>query len=525
MRTIAWPLPPAGTDEDYHPEAFRDHSPLAFDLPDEAEWSESWFPEPFDSASPEPPTRPSAPAPVAEMPKPLPLSAKHFDNKKSLTLAVEEKSQLATLVDLLLPQIRERLLFASGDPFLQDEARTNAFHRVTKTEVLDELRLLLPERKRFSVRSKDLKEIFDILRAELNAGSFDAVFNNEPGLINARNGVVCIDTGTPYLLDSDPKARFTYFINADFDRATLSEDAPAWEAFLDTSLEGNSEKRCQLVEFIGYCLSDSIEAKTVMFLTGASNSGKSVILRFLNRLLPENEVTHFPLHEVGNPFNGQQLCQAKLNISAETDAQPLVVDAMLKALTGGGDRIAASRKFCDAKTMRPHAKLICAANTLPELASGDTSNAFFNRLEVLPFTREIPKEEQDPLLEEALWRERDVIFTEAMFAVAQLMARNFRFTRSADAVRELERYRTTANSFLAFESECLIYDPEWSIGCAQLYEIYKRYCHAANLNVLTKNRFRQYLLRRCGITERTYWIDKHQVRCYDGVAMKTKEEN
>ena len=262
-----------------------------------------------------------------------------------------------------------------------------------------------------------------------------------------------------------------------------------------------------------------------MFLTGASNSGKSVILRFLGRLLPENEVTHFPLHEVGNPFNGQQLCQAKLNISAETDAQPLVVDAMLKALTGGGDRIAASRKFCDAKTMRPHAKLICAANTLPELASGDTSNAFFNRLEVLPFTREIPKEEQDPMLEAALWSERDAIFSEAMFAVAQLMARNFRFTRSADAVRELERYRTNANSFLAFESECLIYDPECSIGCAHLFEKYKKYCHSANLNDLTRNRFRQYLLRRSGIAERIFWIDRHQVRCYTGVTLKTKEEN
>lgn len=434
-------------------------------------------------------------------------------------------TKMQALYAQLAPLVVNKLVFADGEPYLQHRDRINTYKKLSRIELIDKLRMLLPAGDRARYGKGVFEDIIAVFRAELDIGPAESAFNAHPGLVNARNGVVCVDDGDPYLVADDLEIRFTYTVDADFLPHNKMRATPAFDHFVSTSLDGDDEKYIQLLEFLGYVLSDATDGKVILFLLGASNSGKSVLCRWLSRMLDTSLVTHLPLHEVSNTFNGQMLCAAKLNISAEVDARPLTVDAMIKALSGGGDQISASRKFCDAKVMTPKTRLLCAANALPELRTGDPSDAIFNRLEILPFSRSIPREEQSLTLLEDLLEERSEIFTLAMYALAELISRNFRFTRSKEAEDILATYRTSANSFLLFEKECLHYRNGASVGCADAFHHYRHFCFEANLEPLPKSIFRSYLLSRRGVTEGSPRdAHRHQVRSYLGIELKILED-
>lgn len=422
----------------------------------------------------------------------------------------------------LAPLVIGKLVFADGEPYLRHQDRINTFRKLKRIELVDKLRMLLPAGDRTRYGKGIFEDVIAVFRAEFDIGPAESAFNSHPGLINARNGVVCVDEGDPFLIEDDAEIRFTYIVDADFLPPNRMLATPAFDHFVATSLDGDDDKYVQLLEFLGYALSDATDGKVILFFLGASNSGKSLWCRWLSRLVDPEMVMHLPLHEVGNPFNGQQLCAAKLNIAAEVDARPLKVDAMIKVLSGGGDHISASRKFCDTKVMTPKTRLLCAANALPELRTGDPSDAIFNRLEVLPFSHSIPKEEQSLTLLNDLLEERSEIFTLAMQALSELVSRKYRFTRSAEAEEILANYRNSANSFLLFENECLVYREGASVGCADAFRHYSHFCFEANLEPLPKGMFRSYLLSRRGVGEGSPRDARgHQVRSYTGVTIIT----
>lgn len=429
---------------------------------------------------------------------------------------VDRSSKQADLVEKLWPVIEDRLIFADGQPYLADDRYPNTFASATKTEAIDWLRRQLPYADRISCKAGTLNEVYNVFRAEFECGMPDRVFNTHPGLVNARNGVVCIDGYEPYMIENPDDYRFNYVIDADFLEGQ-STYTPALNGFVATSLGGDENKALQLLEYIGYALSDVKGGKVILFLVGVSNSGKSIICNFLQELLVKGTVTNFPLHEFSNSFNGQQLCEAKLNISAEVEAKPLKAGSMLKALSGG-DRITASRKFRDAKTMYPNMKMINATNAMPELQTGDPTDAIFNRIEVLPFSCEV--QDRDPQLLQKLLDERSGIFTRAMWALCDLVARKLQFTRSEEAERMLLEYRHSANSFLAFEADCLEYEAEKFVGSKEVYEAYVAFCKENALEAFSKVEVRKHLQAHKGIRNGRYRGDGPQRRGYFGVGFK-----
>lgn len=464
--------------------------------------------------------RHAKPTPREVVPKNPPASAAAPCQQNTESPAPVGTSKMQLLYAQLAPLVIGKLVFADGEPYLRHQDRINTFRKLKRIELVDKLRMLLPAGDRARYGKGVFEDVVAVFRAELDIGPAERAFNAHPHLVNARNGVVCVDQGDPYLVEADPEIRFTYMVDADFLSHHQMLATPAFDHFVATSLDGDDDKYLQLLEFSGYALSDATDGKVIMFLLGASNSGKSVWCRWLSRVLDPKMVTHFPLHEVANPFNGQDLCAAKLNISAEVDATPLRVDAMIKALSGGGDQISASRKFCDAKVMTPKTRLLCAANALPELRTGDPSDAIFNRLEVLPFSHSIPKEQQSRDLLYDLLEERSEIFTLAMHALSSLVSRNYRFTRSSEAEELLATYRTSANSFLLFERDCLDYCEDGHMGCADAFRHYVHFCFEANLEPLSKGIFRSYLLSRRGVGEGSPRdAHGHQVRSYTGVKL------
>ena len=105
-------------------------------------------------------------------------------------------------------------------------------------------------------------------------------------------------------------------------------------------------------------------------------------------------------------------------------------------------------------------KLWFWANDFPEMAQLDTTDAFYNRMNLLLFNHIVTEEEKDEELGEKLWAERDLIFSLAVEAFGDLVNRRYKFTQPEDSLVYLQEYKKDVDSFLTFMNEMMILSPE-----------------------------------------------------------------
>ena len=77
------------------------------------------------------------------------------------------------------------------------------------------------------------------------------------------------------------------------------------------------------------------------------------------------------------------------------------------------------------------AKMIFSTNNMPP-NYGDKSDAFYERLIILPFNQQKKDGEKDPQLKYKLAEENDYIFMWALEGLKRLIKQNFIFTHSPD---------------------------------------------------------------------------------------------
>jgi len=299
--------------------------------------------------------------------------------------------------------------------------------------------------------TKDLRDMLEIIKHNpfIQVGRDN--FNCEPYLINTRSGVLDWEIGEVEAHSKDD--RFMYCIDAKYLAEDVPMECPAFESFCKTSLEGDAEKRRLLLEIIGYCCSDSNSGKCAFFLKGEPDSGKSVMLEFITRLLGQQHVSNVPLHKLSERFMRAELYGKKLNCAGEIVGKSLREISTFKSITGS-DRIEAEKKGQDPFFFTPKCKLLFAGNTLPGTTESDATKAFTNRLVVLLFNRSIPKEKQDKQLLDKLMQEKDTIFTLAIQALREFALRNFQFTTPADSIEFIQSFAERESSLKSFWNDC-----------------------------------------------------------------------
>ena len=176
------------------------------------------------------------------------------------------------------------------------------------------------------------------------------------------------------------------------------------------SLDCWEKKKEVLYEIIGYCISDIPNVKKALFLIGPTNCGKSVILRFIQRLVGEDDVSNITLSHFAGKFNIAEMYRKTLNISGEVPSQALsgrVMD-IFKNITGG-DRITLETKGVQPFSATVDTKLLFAGNVLPTFHKIDGTDAIIERLHILLFDNSVEENERDTQLEDKLWHDRNKI--------------------------------------------------------------------------------------------------------------------
>jgi len=231
-------------------------------------------------------------------------------------------------------------------------------------------------------------------------------------------------------------------------------DCPRFRQFLSESVEPGKVDLVQ--EYMGYCLyrGEMPYAKALM-LVGSGSNGKSTFLKTLGNLLGEENVMNASLSKLANSrFSAYRLEGKLANINADIEGGVIEETSMFKNMTGG-DNFEVEQKYGQPYDHRNTAKLVFAANEMPEV---DThQDAFFRRWLLVAFPRKFTKEENDghqmadPTLEDTLMDEMEGILNFAVEGLQRLRDQDGQFTNelsTAEVRKQWNRYGDSIDQFI-----------------------------------------------------------------------------
>jgi putative DNA primase/helicase len=187
------------------------------------------------------------------------------------------------------------------------------------------------------------------------------------------------------------------------------DSCPMWLTILNRITNGNEKLQNYLQRMCGYCLTGSTQEDALFFGYGKGRNGKSLLMRTVSGILKDyHETASMEMFTVTygerHPTDLAQLRGARLVTAVETEDGKRWAEAKLKQMTGG-DPITARFMRQDPFTYIPQFKLLFIGNHKPAIRNVD--EAIAARMNLIPFTVFIPKEERDPGLFDKLKGERN----------------------------------------------------------------------------------------------------------------------
>jgi putative DNA primase/helicase len=257
--------------------------------------------------------------------------------------------------------------------------------------------------------------------------------------------------------------------------------------------EDNAEAMVFLFEFLGYLLVPSSKMQRALMLLGPGDTGKSTLLTLTEHLLGPSNVSHHSLQSIcDDRFTAADLYGRIANICADLDAKSIGNSGKFKMIVSG-DPMSAEFKFKDPFKYRPFARLLFSANEAP--GTSDQSDAYYKRWLVLPMTRKLAREDQDPDLVESITSPEEMagVLRYAVAGLRQLFHRG-RFDPPPSMEAAASKYRADTDTVVAFvEGRCAL-GSEGRIGVTALFEDYRDWCTKNNRRELGMQRFKEHLL-------------------------------
>jgi putative DNA primase/helicase len=174
--------------------------------------------------------------------------------------------------------------------------------------------------------------------------------------------------------------------------------------------------------------------------------------------------------------------------AVETEQGRNWAEAKIKALTGG-DPISARFVRQDPFTFTPKFKLIVVGNHKPSLRSVD--EAIRRRLNLIPFTVKIPKEEQDKDLAEKLKNEWPAILN--WLIEGCLEWQRIGLAPPAIVADATEEYLASQDTIaLWIEDQCILVPTAWT-KVTELFASYTEWAHKAGERIGSQKQFKEAL--------------------------------
>lgn len=320
-----------------------------------------------------------------------------------------------------------------------------------------------------------IMEVFRLLIDDTRIQKMSSEINQNKNLINFKNGVWDIEKGE--LLPHDSKYLQTIQIPHEVGLYKPFEDTKLYQFFQLTKI--SKEDINMILQYMAYCLTLDYGLKTFMIICGQSNTGKSVLLRYIEALIGKENVSALSMHELSMRFYPAQLYNRLLNSCGDNGSLPLSSIENLKKITGG-DEIMHEKKGKEPFFFVPFCKLIFSFNQLP-LQLEEKSNAFYKRMRILYMNNELflNNEYVDALCDSV----EEII----PYLLSLLPTKSIPRTRKSDKM--VEALRQDSDSIHAFITRKCKLNSEATISKTMLYEEYVQFCTSHGREAHKKHSF------------------------------------
>jgi putative DNA primase/helicase len=311
----------------------------------------------------------------------------------------------------------------------------------------------------------------------------------DPWLLNCANGT--LDLRTMQLSPNNPADRITKITRAAYDPAA---SGVVWAAFLARVLP-DEQVREYLQRLAGVALLGKVIEHILPILLGRGRNGKGTFYEALCYALGDYagaaDPELFTQREGAHPAGQMDLLGKRLVVVSESDKGRRLAEATMKRLTGG-DRINARHMHKNFVEFAPSHLAMLITNHLPKVS--DDSPAIWARLRVIPFNVEIPEDERDTGLADALQAEADAILNWALAGWQQYQKR--RLDAPPAVVQATGDYQKDSDDVGRFiDEECHV-TPAVKITAGELFDAWNRWRKSDGAAEISKTAFGKALGRR-----------------------------
>jgi putative DNA primase/helicase len=408
-----------------------------------------------------------APIPIEGIERPVAAGLTEFDI--AITLADEQQGKLIFLAD------KERWLYWDIMAW-KDYPATNENANFIARELIMRLvdsGLIRGERqvqKYTSARS--VGAMVSLLKSEPRIRAQSSEFDKDKYLLNCPTAIFDAKNGTT--IKHDPKYMMTKLAGA----TPKMSVTPLWDKFLMEMCSDDMERVKLLQTWMGYCMTGDASEKKFLFLYGPPNTGKSLFLSIIARMMGDYCMTANEelLTKTGgnrHPIELARLRGIRLVIANELAAGKRWDQDRLKLLTSGMDTITARGMREDFSEFVPQLKLIISGNSVPSAGMFDA--AFEGRLIIVPCTNVVTKEQQDPDLLEKIWsQEADGIANWAAMGCSMWMKDGLPASKAAaTATREYFQGEDNVGQWL---EECCVIKEGVKTMSSVLFHSWQMFC-------------------------------------------------
>lgn len=299
-------------------------------------------------------------------------------------------------------------------------------------------------------------------------------FDSNGWLFNVANGTVDLRTGQ--LVAHQPDQLISNISEVVFEPGA---EAKLWGSFLCRVTDGNDELYAYLRRLVGYLLVADVSDQSLHFLYGLGANGKSVFCEVLQRLLGDYAITASPdlimlRRHGGIPNDVARLRGVRVALMNETSQGSRFDEAKLKDLTGG-DTLTARFLHQEFFDFRPSHRILIRGNHKP--AINGTDEGIWRRLRLVPFTVQIPPDEQDRDLLHKLEGELPGILQWAIAGCLEWQREGLKPPAIiSDAVRQYREESDTLGRFIV--ENCEVRKPG-QVKSSSFYQRYQQFAEHA----------------------------------------------
>lgn len=341
----------------------------------------------------------------------------------------------------------------------------------------------------------DINKINNCLQAATSIAGLvitEDALDQKPDLLNFANGTYDLDTH-----EFRQHCKTDYLTKAlGFNYDASASAMPNFQAFMDTTFQGDDELQRFVWETMGTCCSGRILEPTLHFWYGGGCNGKSVLWNTLMSILKPYavKINYSVLQDRTNPDRGQnekaRMKGMRLVFTSEVTKGSVLNEAMIKDITSN-DLMEARHLRQRTFSFEPSHHVIMVGNNRPQI--NEASIATKRRLKITPFRNVIPEDQriEEHVLRAGFVPEYPAIMNKLIESYQAVQANKGQFTRMPRSVQEYtESYWDDNDIMRAWMDENCRLDPTCTgTALGELYSSYNTWAEANNYRTVNSSRF------------------------------------